>query len=103
MKCHAKETPPHSPNSAPWHNLLMAVTGNAKRKLAVNVVDSLRRKRVKNRTTNPLPLRRPKTTRTKDTKNNLLNEIPVHPLRAPTRKCWTSATNLEKMENSPLQ
>src|ERR1700683_1441843 len=56
MKCHAEKDPPHSPNSAPWRNLLMAITGNAKRKLAVNVVDSLWRKRLRNCTTNPLPL-----------------------------------------------
>ena len=41
MKCHVSKNTSHSPNSVLLPNLLMAVTGNVKKRLAENMVDSL--------------------------------------------------------------
>jgi hypothetical protein len=56
MKCHTSGNLPHSLNSKLWLNLLMAITGNTKKKLVENVVDSLQKKRLKRHTINLIPL-----------------------------------------------
>jgi hypothetical protein len=80
MKCHMLVNPPHSPNSELRPNLLMAITGNVKKKFIENVVDSLRRKRLKRHTINLLPLHQPRTIRTNHRRNNSLCANLAHPL-----------------------
>src|ERR1700692_2313286 len=100
MTCHVSENPPHSPHSALLPNPLMAVTGNAKKKLVGNVVDSLRRKRLKRHTINHLLLHPPTITNRR--KNNSFRVNRACPPTTPIREHQTWVTSLVKMANSQL-
>jgi hypothetical protein len=78
----------------------MAITGNAKKKLVKNMVDSLWRKLLKRHTINLLPLHQSKTLRTKIRRNNSLCVNPACPLTIPIRECQTWATSSVRMVNS---
>jgi hypothetical protein len=100
MKCHMSVNPPHSPNSELWANLLMAVTGNAKKTLIENVVDSRRRKTLKRHTINLIPLHQPRTIRTNHRRNKSLNMNLAHLLITLIRKSRNWGTSSEKTVNS---
>src|ERR1700729_1184495 len=80
----------------------MAVTGNTKKKLVENVVDSLQRKRLKRRTINLIPLHQPRTIRTNHRRNKSLHMNLAHLLITLIRKSQTWVTSLAKTVNSPL-
>src|ERR1700685_2163215 len=102
MKCHTSVNLPHSLNSKLWLNLLMAITGNTKKKLVENVVDSLQRKRLKRHTINLIPLHRPRTIKTNHRRNDLLCVNLAHPPITLIRKRQNWMTNWAKMVTSPL-
>ena len=102
MKCHALGNPPHFPNSEFWPNQLMAITGNAMKRLVENVVDSLRRKRLKRHTNSLCPLHQTRKPRTNQRSHSFhANLAPL--LKTPIRKHRTWAINSAKTVNSPLK
>ena len=99
-KCHMSENPPHSPHSELLRHPLMAITGNIKKRLVENMVDSLRRKRLKNHTINLLPLCQSRTPRTIHKINNSLPTNLAHPITTLINEHQIWVTSSAKTVNS---
>ena len=100
MKCHVSGNPPRFPNSEFSLNQLMAVTGNAMKRLVKNVVDSLWRKRLKKHTNSLCPLHQTRKPRTNQRSHSFhANLAPPH--KTLIREHWIWVINSAKTVNSP--